>query len=77
MRLLSCLKERQHRRILVVGQKSELRSHCVGQLYVRVSDWAGSDHWFMMDNHQVQGSGHLCVCVLTAGSGAEALLYQT
>lgn len=32
---------------------------------------------FMMDNHQVQGSGHLCVCVLTAGRGAEALLYQT
>lgn len=45
VRLLSCLKERQHRRILVVGQKSELRSHCVGQLYVSVSDWAGSDHW--------------------------------
>lgn len=43
--LLSCLKERQHRRILVVGQKSEVRSHCVGHLYVQVSDWAGLDHW--------------------------------
>lgn len=41
------LKEWQYSRILVVGigSESELRSHCVGQLYAQVSDWIGLDHW--------------------------------